>query len=137
MRITCLNALSAQLTVVAQKDMSATAHFMSLVRTGDDALAAGDASFRKVPKLRFRMLPFWIVTPETTHGASFQEHSCTDARTIVQGKALNVENNVCSVHCNTVRGDSIALDAAFTASAEGAGNQHDHRSLLASLSGLY
>jgi hypothetical protein len=117
--------------------MSADAHFMGLVRARDDALSAGDTSFRKVAKLRFRMLPFWIVTPEATHGASFQEHGCADARTIVQGKTLNVENNVSSVHRSTVRGDSIALDAALSASDEEAGNQHDHRSLLASLSGLY
>jgi hypothetical protein len=117
MRITCPNAFSAQLTVVAQEDMSTTAHFMSLVWTGDDALATRDASFGKVAKLRFRMLPFWIVTPEATHGTSFQEHSCADARAIVQGKALNVENNISSVHSNAARRDSIAIDAASSASA--------------------
>jgi hypothetical protein len=101
--------------------MSAAVHFMGLVRTRDDALTAGDTSFGKVAKFRFRMLPFWIVTPEATHGAPFQEHGCTDARTIMQGKALNVEYNVSSVHCSTVRGDSIAIDAAFSASAEFAG----------------
>ena len=98
--------------------MSAVAHFMSLVRAGDDALATGDTSFSKVAKLRFRMLPFWIMTPEATHGASFQEHGCADARTIVQGKALNIENNVSSVHCNTVREGAIAIDAVFSASTE-------------------
>jgi hypothetical protein len=36
----------------------------------------------------------------------------------VQGEALNVENNVSSVHCDTVRGESSACDAAISASAE-------------------
>ena len=98
--------------------MNTAAHFMGLVRAGDDALATGDTSFRNVAKFRLQMLPFWIVTPEATHGASFQEHGCADARTIVQGKALNIENNVSSVHCNTVREGAIAIDAVFSASTE-------------------
>ena len=58
------------------------------------------------------------MAPETSHGASFQKHSCADARAVVQGKALNVENNVSSVHYDTVRGESIANDTAVPASAD-------------------
>ena len=89
-----------------------------MVWTRNDALAAGDATFWKVAKLGFGVLPFGIVAPEAAHGASFEEYSCADARTIVQGKALNVENNVSSVHCDTVRGESIANDTAVVPSAD-------------------
>ena len=92
--------------------MHAVVHFVSVVRTGNDALAAGDAAFWKVAKLGFGVLAFGIVAPETAHRASFEEHSCADARSIVQGKALNVENHVSSVHCSTVRGEWIANDRA-------------------------
>jgi len=88
--------------------MQSIVHFVGMVRTGDDALAAGDTAFGKVAKLGFGVLPFGVVAPEAAHRASFEEHSCADARTIVQGKALNVENNVSSVHCDTVRKGSIA-----------------------------
>ena len=85
---------------------------MGMVRTGNDALAAGDATFWKVPKLGFGVLPLGIVAPKTAHRASFEEHSCADARTIVQGKALNVKNHVGSVHCYTVRGESMKNDSS-------------------------
>jgi hypothetical protein len=98
--------------------MDTILHFVGMVWTGDDALAAGDASFRKVAKLRFGVLPFGIMAPETAHRASFEEHSCADARTIVQGETLNVKNNVSSVHCDTVRGESTANDTAVGARAE-------------------
>ena len=101
--------------------MRAIVHLVSMVRTRNDALAAGDATFWKVAKLGFWVLPFGIVTPEAAHGASFEEYSCADARTIVQGKALNVENNVSSVHCDTVRGESIANDTAVVTSADRVG----------------
>ena len=82
--------------------MRAVVDFVGMVRTCDDTLAAGDTPFGYVAKLGFRVLPFGIVAPEAMHGASFEEHSCADARTIVQREALNVENNVSSVHCDTV-----------------------------------
>jgi len=78
--------------------MYAVVHFVGMVRACDDALAAGDTSFGYVAELWFRVLPFGIVAPEAAHGASFQEHGCADARSIVQGETLNVENNVSSVH---------------------------------------
>ena len=117
--------------------MRAGMHFVGVVWTRDDTLTTRDASLEKVTEFRFGVLPFWIMTPEAMHGASFQEHGRADARTIVQGETLNVKNNVSSVHCSTVREGSIAIDAAFSAFAEEAGNHHDHRLLLASLSGLY
>jgi hypothetical protein len=98
--------------------MRAVVHFVGMVRTCDDALTARDTSFGQVAKFGFRVLAFGIVAPEATHGASFEEHSCADARTIVQGEALNVENNVSSVHCDTVRWESIANDAAVVMCAE-------------------
>ena len=91
---------------------------MGMVGTRKNTLAAGDTAFGKVAKLRFRVLPFRIVAPEAAHGASFEEHSCADARTIVQGEALNVENNVSSVHYDTVRGESIANDTAVGTGAD-------------------
>jgi hypothetical protein len=98
--------------------MCAVVHFVGMIRTCDDALTAGDTSFGYVAKLGFRVLPFGIVAPEATHGASFEEHGCADARAIVQGEALNVENNVSTVHGDTVWGESIANDAAVSAYAE-------------------
>lgn len=49
------------------------------------------------------MLAFGIVAPEATHRTSFEEHSGADARSIVQGEALNVENNICGDHDATVK----------------------------------
>lgn len=78
-------------------------HFVGVIRAGENALAARDTSFGEITELRFGVLSFRIVAPEALHGASFEEHSCADARAIVQGKALDVENNVSSLHCDTVR----------------------------------
>ena len=78
--------------------MRAIAHFVGMVGAGEYTLATGDTPFGNVAKLRFRVLPLGIVAPEAVHGASFQEHGCADARAIVQGEALYVENNVSSVH---------------------------------------
>ena len=78
--------------------MNAVVHFVGMVRTCDDALAAGDTSFGYVAELWFRVLPFRIVAPEAAHGAALEEHGGADARSVVQGKALNVENNVSNVH---------------------------------------
>ena len=91
--------------------MRAVVHFVGMVWTCDDALTAGDTSFGYVAKLGFRALSFGIVAPEAPHRAPLEEHSCADARTIVQGETLNVENNVSNVHCETVWWESIAKDA--------------------------
>jgi hypothetical protein len=82
--------------------MHPAVHFVGMVRTCDDAFGTGDTPFGEVAKFWFRVLTFGIVAPEATHGASFEEHCCADARTIVQGIALNVEDDVGSVHCKTV-----------------------------------
>jgi hypothetical protein len=95
--------------------MRAIVHFVGIVGARENTLAAGDTSLGIETKLRFRMLPFWIMAPEAAHGASFEEHRCADARTIVQGKTLYVENNVSSVHDHTVRGESIANDVKVSA----------------------
>ena len=97
------DAESAQLTVFAEKDMRPVIHFMGMIGTGEHALAAGDASFREVAEFRFRVLTFGIVAPEAIHGASLQEHGRAYARTVVQGEALNIKNNLSSVHDDTVR----------------------------------
>jgi hypothetical protein len=101
--------------------MGAVVLFVGMVRTSDYTLAAGDTSFRKVAKLWLGVLPFGIVAPETAHRASFEEHSRADARSIVQREALYVENNVSSIHCDTVREELIANEAAGATYANCAG----------------
>jgi hypothetical protein len=103
---------------------------MGMVGTRKNTLAAGDTAFGTVAKLRFRVLPFRIVAPEAAHGASFEEHSCADARTIVQGEPLYVEDDVSSVHCDTVRGESITNDADVSASAKSAGKRASFPTML-------
>jgi len=103
---------------------------MSMVWTRDNALTTGNTSFGIIAELRFRVLSFRIVAPEATHGASFEEHSCADARTIVQGKALNVKDYISSVHYDTVRGEPITSDADVPASAECDGKKASFPSML-------
>lgn len=49
------------------------------------------------------MLAFGVVAPETTHRASLEEYSGADARSVVQGEALDVENYICRNHGGTVK----------------------------------
>jgi len=78
--------------------MRAIAHFVGMVGAGEYTLATGDTPFGNVAKLRFRVLPLGIVAPEAAQRATFEEDRGADARAIVQGEALYVENNVSSVH---------------------------------------
>lgn len=48
------------------------------------------------------MLPFGVVAPEALHGTTLEEHGCANARSVVQGETLDVENNICGIHDNTV-----------------------------------
>ena len=86
--------MSAQVTPIAQKHMRAIMHFVCVCWTCEDALAAVDAAFSNETELRLGILPFGIVAPEAAHGASLEEHSGANARTIVQRKPLDVEDNV-------------------------------------------
>jgi hypothetical protein len=84
--------------------MPAVMHFVGMVRAGQDTLATVDAAFGNVAELGFGSLSFRIVTPEAAHGASFEEDRGSDARSIVQRKPLNVENEVRSFHRVSVQG---------------------------------
>jgi hypothetical protein len=48
------------------------------------------------------VLPFGVVAPEALHRTTFEEHGCANARSIVQRETLYVENNICSIHYDTV-----------------------------------
>ncbi len=87
-----------------QENVRTIVHFVGMVRTREDALAAADASIGKVTELGPGMLPFGVVAPETTHRASLEKHSGADAWSVVQGKTLDVENNSSCLHCDTVKG---------------------------------
>ena len=113
--------MSAQVALVSQKGVHAVVHLVGIIWTGDDALPAGNASISEIAKLGFGVLPFRIVAPEAAHGTAFEEHGGADARTIVQGEALDVKNNVSSVHYDTVREGLTANEMAAIARADIAG----------------
>jgi hypothetical protein len=96
--------MPAQFTPVTEEYMSAVVHFVGMSWTCKNAFTAIDAALGSVTKFGSGILSFRIVAPETTHGASFQEHRGADARPIVQGKSLNIEDDIGYSHCNTVQG---------------------------------
>ncbi len=97
-----LDARSVHRASVAKKNVDTVMQFMGMVRACFDAFTARDTPIGKITKLRLGMLPFGVVAPEALHRTSFEEHRCADARSIVQREALNVENNICSIHYTKV-----------------------------------
>jgi hypothetical protein len=90
--------------VIAQEHVHAIMQLVGMVWTGLNTPAAGKTSVGKVAEFRLMTLTLGIVAPETTHRATFEEHSGADARSVVQGEALNVEDNICGDHGDTVKG---------------------------------
>jgi len=75
----------------AEFDAASGAHDRAL-GTGVEAGPAGDARVRAVEKLGLEGLRFGIGAPETPEPAAFQEEHRPDARSVVDGVALNVED---------------------------------------------
>ena len=102
MGIAGFDAAAVECTSFAEEDVQAIAQFMRMAGAYLDAFAAGDAAVGKVTKLGVGMLPFGVVAPEALHGTTLEEHGCANARSIVQGETLDVENNICGIHYITV-----------------------------------
>jgi hypothetical protein len=43
-------------------------------------------------KLRFSFYPFGIMTPSAFEGTTFKKYGCSNARSIVNGEGLDIEN---------------------------------------------
>lgn len=58
-------------------------------------VSAADAFFHIVEQLYFWQLAFRIGTPFTVQRTSFEKYNSTDARTVIDGKLLNIEYSTC------------------------------------------
>ena len=83
--------------------MNAFPHHVRLVRANNDALPACNTPFGEVAELWVGVLAFGVMAPRAVHRTSLEKDRRADARAIVQREALDVEDNTCSIHCDTVR----------------------------------
>ena len=72
--------------------MDAVFQFMRVVRARYDTPAAGYAPVRKIAELPGGMLSLRVMASETAQRASFEEDCRADARSVVEGETLYVEN---------------------------------------------
>jgi hypothetical protein len=82
--------------------MDAVRQFVGIIRAGYDTLAAGNASVGVIAELSPGILSLGVMTPETAHRASLKENGRSDARAVVQGETLDIENNIRRCHVMTL-----------------------------------
>jgi hypothetical protein len=68
---------------------------MGVTGTFRETITTSNASFWKKLNLRTSMSPLGIMAPETAQGAAFEKHRRSDARSIMNGKTLDVEYQSC------------------------------------------
>ncbi len=64
---------------------------MGIIGAFRKTISTPNAPFRKKLNLRTSMSPLGIMAPETAQRTAFKKHRRSDARTVVNGKALDVE----------------------------------------------
>jgi hypothetical protein len=74
--------------------MMAVAHFVSVTRAHLHTFTARYTSVGKVLDLGIGMSPFWVVTPETTHGTPLEKDRRADPGAVMDGESLYVEDNI-------------------------------------------
>jgi len=90
-----VNAGATGLAIFSNEPMLVVLPAMRLIGTSRNAFAASDATLREKLNFRLRSPALRIVAPKAAQGATFQKHCRPNSWPIVNGEALNVEDQTC------------------------------------------
>jgi hypothetical protein len=81
-----------------QENVEVAVQLVSGVWAGCDTCPTRDTPIREILDLWSRMSSLRIMAPETAESASFQKNGRSNARAIVNGKALNMKDSTRGAH---------------------------------------